>query len=77
MTSTELPFNGLTGYIMLTTLVIALGYQVAMQILNSTSDSRIITDDQLTLIVNYLGSVVFILIIIHHSWEAGQSKSVL
>ena len=41
MTSTELPFNGLTGYIMLTTLVIALGYQVAMQILNSTSDSRV------------------------------------
>ncbi|KAI8608066.1 hypothetical protein BC830DRAFT_1156916 [Chytriomyces sp. MP71] len=43
---------------------------------NGARDSRIITDNQLGIIVNFLGSTTFILIIVHHFLEVGRKKVV-
>ncbi|KAJ3016097.1 UNVERIFIED_CONTAM: hypothetical protein HDU68_012432 [Siphonaria sp. JEL0065] len=37
-------------------------------------DSRIITDEQLSLIVNFIGAGTFLLIIMHHFLEVGRKK---
>ncbi|KAJ3062111.1 hypothetical protein HDU98_001990 [Podochytrium sp. JEL0797] len=37
-------------------------------------DSRIITDQQLSLIVNFIGAATFLLIILHHYLEVGRKK---
>ncbi|KAI8831889.1 hypothetical protein HDU77_005314 [Chytriomyces hyalinus] len=52
------------------------GQAIRKKFNNAGRDSRIITDDQLAIIVNFLGSVTFILIIVHHYLEVGRKKVV-
>ncbi|KAJ3298878.1 hypothetical protein HDU79_005250 [Rhizoclosmatium sp. JEL0117] len=48
--------------------------QALMGKFNTNRDSRIITDEQLSIIVNVIGAATFLLIILHHFLEVGRKK---
>ncbi|KAI9344992.1 hypothetical protein BDR26DRAFT_1005806 [Obelidium mucronatum] len=50
------------------------GQAIAAKFASGNGDSRTITDEQLSLIVNFIGAGTFILIIVHHFLEVGRKK---
>ncbi|KAJ3408902.1 hypothetical protein HDV05_004689 [Chytridiales sp. JEL 0842] len=85
MSSTEVkkkednPYGGLLlvgAFAVSTVLGVAFGPsgKVLREIWSKRADNTIITDDQLSMSVNFLGCVVFVLIIVHHYLESKKSK---